>query len=108
MSTIQFPVKSSLVLAIALSAALSNVFPVQAADGNSPKEKCFGVALVGKNDCAAGPGTTCAGTSKKNYQGNAWKFVPAGTCLKTKSKSSPTKFGKLEAFTSGKSKKTNG
>lgn len=44
-------------------------------------EKCFGVALAGQNDCAAGPGTTCAGTSKVDYQGNAWKLVPAGTCL---------------------------
>lgn len=44
------------------------------------KEKCFGVALAGQNDCAAGPGTTCAGTSTMDYQGNAWTFVPAGTC----------------------------
>ncbi|AQR61588.1 hypothetical protein BZG35_07925 [Brevundimonas sp. LM2] len=43
-------------------------------------EKCYGVALAGKNDCAAGPGTTCAGTSVRDYQGNAWKNVPAGTC----------------------------
>ena len=43
-------------------------------------EKCYGVALAGKNDCAAGPGTTCAGTSKADYQGNAWKMVPTGTC----------------------------
>ena len=43
-------------------------------------EKCYGVALAGKNDCAAGPGTTCAGTSKVDYQGNAWKLVPKGTC----------------------------
>jgi uncharacterized membrane protein len=44
-------------------------------------EKCFGVSLAGQNDCAAGPGTTCAGTSKVDYQGNAWKLVPAGTCV---------------------------
>ena len=43
-------------------------------------EKCFGIALAGQNDCAAGAGTTCAGTSKLDYQGNAWKLVPAGTC----------------------------
>jgi uncharacterized membrane protein len=43
-------------------------------------EKCYGVSLAGKNDCAAGAGTTCAGTSKTDYQGNAWKFVPAGSC----------------------------
>lgn len=44
-------------------------------------EKCFGVAEAGKNDCAAGAGTTCAGTSKVDYQGNAWKIVDEGTCL---------------------------
>lgn len=43
-------------------------------------EKCYGVAMAGQNDCAAGPGTTCAGTAAKDYQGNAWKLVPAGTC----------------------------
>ena len=44
------------------------------------QEKCFGVSLAGENDCAAGPGTTCAGTSKVDYQGNAWTLVEAGTC----------------------------
>ena len=48
------------------------------------KEKCYGVSLAGKNDCAAGAGTTCAGTSKRNYQGNAWKYVAQGTCAKIK------------------------
>lgn len=48
------------------------------------KEKCYGVALKGKNDCAAGPGTTCAGTSKVDYQGNSWKLVPKGTCATMK------------------------
>lgn len=47
-------------------------------------QKCYGVALAGKNDCKAGPGTTCAGTSKVNYQGNAWKTVKAGTCTQIK------------------------
>jgi len=44
------------------------------------KDKCFGISLAGRNDCAAGAGTTCAGTSKRNYQGNAWKYVAKGTC----------------------------
>jgi uncharacterized membrane protein len=43
-------------------------------------EKCYGVALAGKNDCKAGAGTSCAGTAQANYQGNAWKLVKAGTC----------------------------
>ncbi|WP_404406354.1 DUF2282 domain-containing protein [Pelagibacterium halotolerans] len=42
--------------------------------------QCYGVALAGQNDCAAGPGTTCAGTASVDYQGNSWKYVPAGTC----------------------------
>ncbi len=44
------------------------------------KDKCYGVALKGQNDCAAGAGTTCAGTSKVDYQGNSWKYVTKGTC----------------------------
>jgi uncharacterized membrane protein len=44
-------------------------------------EKCYGVALAGQNDCAAGAGTTCQGTSTIDYQGNAWKFVDGGTCV---------------------------
>jgi uncharacterized membrane protein len=47
-------------------------------------EKCYGVSQSGKNDCAAGPGTTCAGTAKADYQGNAWKNVPKGTCTTIK------------------------
>ena len=46
------------------------------------KEKCYGVALKGKNDCAAGAGTSCAGSSTVDYQGNAWKLVAAGKCTK--------------------------
>ena len=52
--------------------------------GEPPMEKCYGVSMAGKNDCAAGAGTTCAGTSKVDYQGNAWKNVPAGTCATMK------------------------
>ena len=57
------------------------------------KEKCFGVSLKGMNDCAAGPGTTCAGTSKVDYQGNAWKLVPKGSCATI---STPLGNGSLE------------
>ncbi|MCY4541251.1 MAG: DUF2282 domain-containing protein [Rhodobacteraceae bacterium] len=49
-----------------------------AADGEN--EKCYGVSLAGENDCAAGEGTTCAGTSTVDYQGNAWTLVPKGSC----------------------------
>lgn len=52
------------------------------ADGEEGKEKCYGIALKGKNDCKAGPGTSCAGTSTVDYQGNAWKNVDTGECVK--------------------------
>ena len=81
----------SLLLAAAALAALSS----QALGADDKKgmagdkaaaatEKCYGVSLAGKNDCAAGAGTTCAGTSKVDYQGNAWKAVPKGTCTAMK------------------------
>lgn len=54
-----------------------------AAAGDGDKEKCFGVSLAGQNSCAAGPGTSCAGTSVIDYQGNAWTYVDAGTCETT-------------------------
>jgi uncharacterized membrane protein len=46
------------------------------------REKCYGISLTAKNDCAAGPGTSCAGTSTVDYQGNAWKYVDSGECEK--------------------------
>lgn len=44
------------------------------------KEKCYGISLAGANDCKAGPGTTCAGSSVTDYQGDAWTLVDTGTC----------------------------
>jgi uncharacterized membrane protein len=90
-------------LACALGAALTLAATAsRAADSQDmamdAKEKCFGIAMKGKNDCAAGPGTSCAGTSKVDHQANAWSFVPKGSCTKMPSKTSPTGFGKLEAF----------
>jgi len=67
----------SLVTLAAAAAALTAHASGAAADEN---EKCYGVALAGENGCSAGPGTTCAGTSTVDYQGNAWSLVPAGTC----------------------------
>ena len=85
----------ALALALALGAAFT---ALPAAAQSADKDKCFGVALKGKNDCAAGAGTTCAGTSKVDYQANAWSLVPKGTCEKTASKTSPTGFGQLKEF----------
>ena len=72
---------------LAVSALLLGALSSGAAlaqDKAAAQEKCYGVSLAGKNDCAAGPGTTCAGTSKTDYQGNAWKNVAAGTCASIK------------------------
>jgi uncharacterized membrane protein len=66
---------------------------VPAAHAAGAKEKCYGIALKGQNDCAAGAGTTCAGTSKVDYQANSWKLVPAGTCV---SMMTPKGHGTLE------------
>lgn len=88
---------SAAALALAVGAALTLAHaPAHAQPAD--KEKCFGVAMKGKNDCAAGPGTTCAGTSKTDHQGNAWSLVPKGTCEKTASKTSPTGFGQTKEF----------
>lgn len=86
---------TTLALALTSALALSAVtLPAQAA----AKEKCYGVALAGQNDCAAGPGTSCAGTAKMDYQGNAWKLVKKGSCMKMESPTSNTGFGQLKAF----------
>ena len=76
MATLKTSALQVTVLVAALSAGLS----VAHAADKQPMEKCFGVSLAGKNDCKAGAGTSCAGTSHVNYQRNAWKLVPAGTC----------------------------
>ena len=70
------PGTALLAIAGAVTIVLAGAPTVQAAG----KEKCFGISLKGQNDCAAGAGTTCAGTSVRDYQGNAWKHTPAGTC----------------------------
>jgi uncharacterized membrane protein len=84
-------------VALAIGAVLASL-PAAAQQPAADKEKCFGVALKGKNDCAAGAGTTCAGTAKKDFQGNAWSYVAKGTCTKMASKTSPTGFGQLAEF----------
>src|SRR5450830_1672284 len=81
-------------LVLALSSALSLSALTTSAHAADDTQKCFGVAEAGKNDCAAG-----AGTSKTKDQANAWKLVPAGTCTKTPSTTSPSGFGQEAAFT---------
>jgi uncharacterized membrane protein len=79
----------------AIAIAFSS-FAVNAMAAEAPAmEKCFGVAMAGHNDCKAGAGTTCAGTAKMDYQPNAWKNVPAGTCTTIKT---PKGMGTLKAM----------
>lgn len=82
---------SLMALAGAMAAAIAGVAaaPAQAAE----MEKCYGIALKGQNDCAAGEGTTCAGTSTTDYQGNAWKYVEKDSCKTTETPLGP---GSLE------------
>lgn len=80
---------AAIAIAAVSSAALAGTAPAD----KPAMEKCYGVAKAGKNDCKAGPGTSCAGTSTRDWQGNAWKLVPAGTCLTAKT---PHGHGTLE------------
>lgn len=70
----------ALAVASAVAAALTATANTASAAG---KEKCYGVSLAGENGCAAGPGTSCAGTSTVDYQGNAWSLVNKGSCETT-------------------------
>ena len=84
---------SALALAASVATAVTLVAGATTTSAADAKEKCYGVALKGQNDCAAGPGTTCAGTSKVDYQRNSWKLVPGGTCETIKT---PNGHGTLE------------
>ncbi|MBX2809679.1 MAG: DUF2282 domain-containing protein [Cellvibrionaceae bacterium] len=76
-------VKTSIALSSAIAAGLFLASANESVAAPKYKaEKCYGVSKAGKNDCAAGPGTSCAGTSTVDAQGNAWMFVPKGTCDK--------------------------
>ncbi len=78
MNTTQITLAGATALALVAGASVAHA---QGQRAERPAmEKCYGVSLTAKNDCAAGPGTSCAGTSTRDYQGNAWKLVPAGTC----------------------------
>jgi uncharacterized membrane protein len=67
-------------LAVASALACAMTVQLSGAAQAQEMEKCYGISLAGQNDCKAGEGTTCAGTAKVDYQGNAWTLVPAGTC----------------------------
>ena len=92
MNTRRFAITALALSALASGAALAQQDDKPMAD-KMAMEKCYGVSMAGKNDCKAGPGTTCAGSSKVDYQGNAWKNVPAGTCTTIKT---PKGMGSLQ------------
>ncbi len=76
--------KTQMLIASAVVAALTLPLGAEGQGGPSPKpkfeaEKCYGVAKAGKNDCQTA-NSSCAGTSKRDSQKDAWLFVPAGTC----------------------------
>jgi len=77
MNKTQTTLAAAAVLALAAGAARA----ADKADEAPAKEKCYGIAKAGQNDCMAGAGTSCAGTSKVDYDGKAWKMVPKGTCV---------------------------
>lgn len=73
---------TSILVAGAVMAALGSVSVSSPALASSDTEKCYGISLAGENDCKAGAGTSCQGTSVVDFQGNAWTAVPTGTCEK--------------------------
>ena len=79
-----FTIATLTALSAGIFAAASAVAQDKGASIKGEKERCYGISTAGKNDCAAGPGTTCAGTSKVDYQPNAWKYVAKGTCTTMK------------------------
>jgi uncharacterized membrane protein len=84
---------TAVLAALAAGVAMAKEAPATATPAKGEVEKCYGIAKAGENDCKAGAGTTCAGTSKMDYQGNAYKNVPKGTCVAIKT---PKGMGSLE------------
>ncbi len=81
--------RTTAALAATIAIAAAATVASSTAQAKPPMDRCYGVSLAGKNDCKAGAGTSCAGTSKVNYQGNAWKLVKAGTCTSIKTPKGP-------------------
>jgi uncharacterized membrane protein len=75
---------ATVILAVASLASGAVIAQDKGASIKGEREKCYGISLAGQNDCKAGAGTSCAGSSKVSYQGNAWKYVAAGTCTSIK------------------------
>ena len=80
----------NLVLAAAALTAAAGIASTPAIAEGMGKEKCYGVALKGKNDCGSGSTLSCAGSSTEDYQGAAWKYVAKGECVKMGGSLKPT------------------
>ena len=72
------------VLALSAGVSMASADEHMKSGAKGEMEKCYGVSKAGQNDCKAGAGTSCAGTSKVDYQGDAWKHVAKGTCVTMK------------------------
>ena len=94
MNTRNLAIAAVTLAALASGAALAQD---KGASIKGEKERCYGISMAGKNDCAAGPGTSCAGTSKMDYQANAGKYVAKGTCATMKT---PKGMGSLKEIKS--------
>ena len=81
MKTVTALTTAAVLAALTASVANAQTGPVKA---QPSMDKCYGISLAGKNDCKAGAGTSCAGSSRVNYQGDSWKYVPKGTCVAIK------------------------
>ena len=93
MKSRQFAATATTLAAIACLSAGAVLAQDKGASIKGEKEKCYGIAMAGKNDCAAGPGTSCAGTAKVDYQGGNWKYVAKGSCATMKT---PSGMGSLQ------------
>ncbi|WP_371315947.1 DUF2282 domain-containing protein [Brevundimonas sp.] len=83
-------ISAGAVLAFGATAAMAQPQqPDQTPAAGGEKERCYGVSRAGQNDCAAGPGTSCQGTSTRDWQGNAWKYVARGTCVAIQTPAGP-------------------
>ncbi|MFG6461144.1 DUF2282 domain-containing protein [Roseateles sp. DXS20W] len=75
--------KNPTLVSSALAAALSLGLVAQAQAADAAKEKCYGIAKAGQNDCASANGShSCAGQAKTDKDANEWKYVAKGTCEK--------------------------
>ena len=86
MKTTQLAAVAAAALTAAIATTAATAQPVRPQPG---MDKCYGISLAGRNDCAAGPGTSCAGTSVRSYQGDAWKYVARGTCTRIQTPRGP-------------------